>query len=152
MPGVYWLHDGETTKHYSRGFNKEEMSAPDFVHMNWAAGESDVGITLRRLITLGTACTSDHFWAMRGAFVESKRRLKLNGDNSKRYAINLKKDKPHKGLIDTLPRDHDLADIFGVAESAPYPILWLDGAGGIRRDLLEGELADELEALDAQLA
>jgi len=87
---------------------------------------------------------------MRGCFAESRRGLCLDGDNSKRYPINLARDKPHLGLIDTIPRDHFLPNIFGVPESAPYPIAWIDGV--IERDLLEGEMAEEFEMLDAEMA
>lgn len=78
------------------------------------------------------------------------RQLRLDGDNSKRYAISLDQHKPHRGLVDTIPKDHELARLLGVEPSAPYPIAWLDEAPEL--DELEGELADELEAMDAELA
>lgn len=150
MPGVYWLHDGETVQHYSRGFDKREMSDPEFVREAWRRKQASVPITITRLIGLGSAIMSKDYWKMRGTFAQSSRTLCLDGDNSKRYPINLRVDRPHLGLVDTVPRDHFLPNLFGVPESAPYPIAWLDGV--MERDLLEGELADEIEAMDASLA
>lgn len=153
MPGVYWLHDQEKTEHHSRGFNKKEMQDAIIVHDAWKHKLRNVPISLQRLITLGTCGASDEFWAMRGTFATSSRRLCLDGDNSKRYPINLSYAKPHLGLVNTIPRDHDLhnlAPLLELEDSAPYPIAWIDGV--IERDLIEGEMADEIEARDAQLA
>lgn len=153
MPGVYWLHEADAKpKHYSRGFDKREMSDPEFVHAAWAKRQDDIPIKLTRLIGLGTALASNELWEIRGTFADSTRRLRLNGDNSKRYPLNLNKARPHRGLVDTIPRDHEHPDIFGIPLSAPYPIIWLDGDGNINRDLIEGELALEQDALDAALA
>lgn len=149
MPGVYWLHDGETTTHYSRGFDKREMSSADFVHLAWERRQPDVKVELERLIGLGSACASKDYWTMRGAFAKSTRTLCLDGDNSKRYPINLTFDRPHLGLVDTAPRDHFMPNLLGIPESAPYPISWLDG--GLRSDP-DGEAADDMETLDAELA
>jgi hypothetical protein len=128
MPGVYWLHDGAETKHFSRGFNKRDMRDPQIIHRAWARKESSIDVTLRRLITLGSALSSDTLWEMRGRFVDSARTLKINGDNSKRYEAPLYKAKPHKGLVDTKPRDlwEDYAQSLSSLMSAPYPIAWLD--------------------------
>lgn len=150
MPGVYWLHDGDKVEHFSRGFDKKEMSDAEFVHHAWRRKQDAVAVSLTRLIGLGSACTSKDFHALLGCFANSTRRLCLDGDNSKRYPINLTREKPWAGLVDTIPRDHFLPNIFGVPESAPYPIAWIDGV--VERDLLEGEMADELEARDAELA
>lgn len=128
MPGVYWLHDhGKKPQHYSRGFDKRQMSDAEFIHKAWKFRNDYVEIDITRLIGLGTACASDAFWQMRGMFVQSKRELALNGDNSKRYPIMLYQAKPHEGLTPTVPRDHetewdtDLADLM----SAAYEIGWL---------------------------
>lgn len=154
MPGVYWLHKaGEKPRHYSRGFDKREMSDAEFIHAAWRERRERVDISLTRMVGLGSATISKEFWAMRGCFAVSRRWLVLDGDNSKRYPINIARARPHKGLVNTVARDHTLSNILGVEPpmSAPYPIAWLDG-DAFERDLLEGEMADELEARDAELA
>ena len=151
MPGVYWLHDGETVKHYSRGFNKAQMSDVEIVHEAWRRKQDRIPIEIERLIGMGTACASKEFWKMRGRFVKSERSLCLDGDNSKRYPIMLYNCAPERGLVDTMPRSHFAGDMFDdIPDSAPYPISWIDGE--LSRDELEGELADEWEAMDAELA
>jgi DNA polymerase type B, organellar and viral len=155
MPGVYWLHDGDDLTHYSRGWDKREMRDTDFVHQAWRRRQDSCPVTIRRLIGLGSGVISAEFWKMRGCFVESTRYLRLDGDNSKRYPVDLVKSKPHLGLVDTRPRDHFLPNLLGIPESGPYPIAWLDGEihrDLLARDMLEGEMADELEAFDAELA
>ena len=154
MPGVYWLHDGKSVRHYSRGFDKREMQDADFVHSAWAQKSDTTDVTITRLIGLGSAYTSKDYWAMRGCFAESRRTLCLDGDNSKRYPVNLAQVKPHLGLVDTIPRDHFLPNILGIPESAPYPIAWLDGDDWHKDQLQsgDGDMADDLEAMDAALA
>jgi hypothetical protein len=151
MPGVYWLHDGESVKNYSRGFDKREMSETDFILAAWRQRQDTVSISVRRLITLGSACAASSFWNMRGDFTDSKRRLRLDGDNSKRYGVDLAKCAPWRELVATTPRDHFLPNTLGVPESAPYPISWLDGVS-IDVDDPEGERADEDGILEASLA
>lgn len=150
MPGVYWLHDGDSVKHYSRGFRSDEMSDAEIVHDAWRRKQDKIPIDVTRLIGIGTAANGKAFWPMRGCFVTSPRSLALNGNNSKRYAINLRQCKPHRGLVDTVPKAHELPHLLGIPDSAPYPVAWIDGV--IERDELEGEKADDLEALDAELA
>lgn len=153
MPGVYWLHDDDETEHHSRGFDKKEMSDAGFVHEAWRRKKDAVAIKLTRLVGLGSAVTSEEFWKMRGRFMETTRTLCLDGDNSKRYPINLNRDKPHLQLVPTTPRGQFLPSLIPdmeIDESAPYPIAWIDGK--VERDMLEGEMADELEALDAALS
>ncbi len=124
MPGVYWLHDGEKTKHFSRGFDKETMSEAGFVHNAWKAGYSSIDVKMQRLITLGSALMSEDFWTMRGCFVEGTRTLRLNGFNSKRWPVTISTHKPHLGLVPTHPINTEVDDE-GVI-SAAYPIEWLD--------------------------
>jgi len=152
MPGVYWLHDGETVRHYSRGFDKQEMSDAEIVHRAWREKRDELPVSVTRLIGLGSACVSPDFWRMRGCFVESRRTLCLDGDNSKRYPVHLGSTSPSRGLVDTRPRDHLFGDNLDLDDlmSAPYPIAWIDG--DIKLDELEGEMADEREASDAELA
>ena len=150
MPGVYWLHDGEDVKHYSRGFDKKEMSDAEFVHAHWRRKQETARVKINRMVGIGSAVSSKDFWRMRGCFAETTRSLRLDGDNSKRYPIELARAKPHQGLIDTVPRDHFLPNIVDIGESRPYPVAWIDGE--IERDTLEGEMADEMEVLDAELA
>lgn len=152
MPGVYWLHDEDEIKHYSRGFDKKNMADPQIVHDGWKRKKTQLPISLTRLIGLGSACSSESYWQLRGCFADTKRSLRLDGKNSKRYPISLRNVKPHLGLIDTIPQSHDIADLLGfeVPPSAPFPVAWIDGV--IERDLIEGEMADELEAMDAALA
>lgn len=149
MPGVYWLHDGETHKHYSRGFDKAEMSDAEFVWKAWGARKETVQISITRMIGLGTAAASADFWKIRGCFATSLRSLALDGDNSKRYALDLRRARPHLGLVTTEPRQHDLPNLLGIEDSAPYPIDWIDG----RVDYDADEVAnDDGEAMDAELA
>jgi hypothetical protein len=134
MPGVYWLQDQASDKNpsglknYSRGFEKKTMSDTDFILKAWQRGQSSVDVPSRRFITLGSALMSDTFWDMRGCFAETKRSLILNGENSKRYAISVSANKPHKGMVNTHPQDlledYDLP-LSGLM-SDPYPIDWLN--------------------------
>lgn len=152
MPGVYWLHEtGKKPKHYSRGFDKVQMSDAEFIHRAWRYRNDFVPIDITRLIGLGTACASDTFWHMRGMFVTGTRELALNGDNSKRYPVMLYKAKPHLGLVATVPRDHyqDILTPLDELMSAPFEIAWLDQIAA--RDPL-GEMEEEWEAIDADLA
>lgn len=152
MPGVYWLHDGEQVQNFSRGFGKKEMSDAQFIHAAWRQKQTSVPVTITRLIGLGSASMSKDFWALRGMFCTSRRTLRLDGDNSKRYPVMLYKCRPETGLVQTEPRDHLMGDNLPLDElvSRPYPIAWLDG--GILLDELEGEMADEREMMDAELA
>ena len=151
MPGVYWLHDGGKVKHYSRGFNKREMSDVEFIHDAWKRKEESVAISIERLIGLGSAISSREYWKMRGNFMTSKRILKLNGDNSKRYPISLHHHKPHLRLVDTIPRSHMLHnDLWDLPMSAPYPIAWLDGTA--ERDDPDGEYMEDDDIIAAELA
>ena len=126
MPGVYWLHDGEQTKHYSRGFAKVHMQDIKPILSAWARGDAALTVPITRLITLGSACMSDSFYEMRGMFVTFSKELRINGDNSKRYPLtSLRSRKPHRGLVDTIPRD--LWEPEGEEQiSAPYRIDWLE--------------------------
>lgn len=126
MPGVYWLHDAGRTRHFSRGFNKEDMAEIAPVLSAWVRGESYLDVHMKRLITLGSAITSDAFWEMRGMFVSFVKELRINGDNSKRYPLtSLRSRKLHTKLVDTQPRDlweREDEDVM----STPYSISWLE--------------------------
>lgn len=155
MPGVYWLHDGPVTKHFSRGFNKKEMSDVQFVHRAWRQKAERVPVTIERLIGLGSACMSREFWKMRGSFVKSQRFLRLDGDNSKRYPIILSRCDPSRRFVATTPRDHPIGTADAPLEdlnSAPYPISWIADDAHADVDELEGERAEEREMMDAELA
>lgn len=155
MPGVYWLHEtGKKPKHYSRGFDKTQMSDAEFIHQAWRYRNDYVHIDVTRLIGLGTASASDTFWEMRGMFVSGKRELALNGDNSKRYPVMLYKAKPHLGLCPTVPRDHyeDMLTPLAELMSAPYEIAWMENIVTLDEDIAAGEMSEEREAIDAELA
>src|SRR6201985_747515 len=138
MPSVYWLHEENAKpKHYSRGFDKREMSDPEFVHQAWREKKDAVRISITRLVGLGSATASASYWTMRGNFATSSRSLCLDGDHSKRYPINLNTAKPWRELVDTIPRDHFMPNLFGIQPSAPYPVAWLDGVLANDRDLEE---------------
>ncbi len=132
MPGVYWLHDQDKIRHYSRGFDKETMSDPEIVHAAWRRGETSVMVKQKRMITLGSAMMSENFWKLRGLFVETSRELKINGSNSKRYPVAMTQCAPHKGLVNTWPKDHEAPAGIALSSlmSAPYPVPWLDAQGG----------------------
>jgi DNA polymerase type B, organellar and viral len=152
MPGVYWLHDGDEVKNYSRGFDKKEMSDAQFIHDAWRRKEESLPISVTRLIGIGTGTASVDFWNMRGDFVTSKRTLTLDGDNSKRYPVMLYKHRPERGLIATIPRARDEGNLLDdISESAPYPIAWIDRPDP---DLVdpENEQFEMLEVRDAELA
>lgn len=154
MPGVYWLHEADgRTKHFSRGFDKKKMGAAGFVLDAWKWRRTRVDLTVERLIGLGTAIISEDFWAMRGAFVKSRRDLRLDGGNSKRYPVPLTVARPWQGLVYTVPREHNLSGIETEFFSAPYPVAWVDDAEetDIPADPHEGWEADREEG-DAELA
>lgn len=152
MPGVYWLHEntplGAKTKHYSRGFDKGEMRDCQFVIDAWRRGADSVSVSLTRLVGIGSACSSADLWKMRGCFAESTRRLSLDGDNSKRYGAP-PRSRPDRELVPLEPRSHFLPNKLGVAESAPYPISWLDGTPPPRDD---ADMLEWLDEIDAELA
>lgn len=153
MPGVYWLHDDDKVTHYSRGFDKEQMSSDAAVIEGWHKGFNIMRVSLSRLIGVTTALTSDALWPMRGTFAQSDRTLSLAGNNSKRLPINVKAGKPHTRLVPTRPRDRwqrsALDALEGVPLSEPYPIAWLDDVAPIDET---GEREEELEMQDADLA
>jgi hypothetical protein len=156
MPGVYWIEDENNgkrkLKHFSRGFNKEQMSDVDFVHQAWKWRRNNVDVSIQRLIGLGTAVASDAFWLMRGCFVTSQRDLRLDGGNSKRYPAALTQCTPWKNLVSTVPVDHDLEGLEDNFVSAPYQIAWLDDEVADPWHDLDGEAWDDAESLDADLA
>lgn len=136
MPGVYWLHDepSKTNKtgltNYSRGFSKEAMETPEAVHTAWKRKYEEMYVASDRMVTLGTACISDGFFALRGRFLKSDRNLVLNGRNSKRVGISMHNKKPHLRMYPTQPIP---TEIFGLDDadgeftmSAPYPISWFE--------------------------
>ena len=155
MPGVYWLHEeGKKPKHYSRGFDKTQMSDAEFIHRAWARKTEYLPIDTTRLIGLGSACVSDSFWQMRGMFVSGTRELALNGDNSKRYPVMLYKEKPHLRLVPTVPRDHlyDLLTPLIEILSEPYEIAWMKPDVPETDEHVLGEKYEESEIMDAELA
>lgn len=102
MAGVYWLHDYHFDKKtkktdekiieqtgYSRGFDKERMRTDALVMEGWKEGKSSLSIPLERLIGLGSAMASKTMWECRGAFTTAERVLRLNGDNSKRFSVDI---------------------------------------------------------------
>lgn len=139
MAGVYWWHLGDNKfTHFSRGFDKDAMRTPHKICEAWAKGESMIDVPMYRLIGMGSACASDTMWKMRGRFAESMRSLRLDGYSHKRAAIDIKKQKPHRQLIDLDPKPnaeygYDMQEI-----SHPYPLKWEDGDGG--RDAYENDL------------
>ena len=152
MPGVYWLHDMDDlgrmkSKHYSRGFDKDKMQNPQIVHSAWAKGDDEIAMDTRRLIGLGTASGSKHFWKMRGCFVKTTRMLRLDGFNSKRMSITVSSKKPHRGLVATKPK---LADAPEGTLSEAYDIRFLTSPVEDAKQRAEDEA--EREEIDAEEA
>ena len=148
MAGVYWwiMGDKEYT-HFSRGFDKDSMKTPDLIMRAWKEGKSDIDIPMHRLIGMGTACTSDTLWEMRGRFTEGFRTLRLDGKSNKRKPCDVKKTKPHLQLVDLMPTEN-IEYGFGYQEiSFPYPIDWLDGA---MTDEFENDLELQREMGDTE--
>jgi hypothetical protein len=149
MPGVYWLHSVDElgdlkSRHYARGFDKKTMGNPTIVHQAWARGQDEIAMETTRLIGLGTAVSSKHFWKMRGCFVSSSRMLRLDGLNSKRLAITVSSSKPHRGLVAIDPKEPDAS--MGTC-SKPYDIKFLTTPLEDAQSRAEDEA--EREALDA---
>jgi hypothetical protein len=145
MPGVYWLHeDGKKPKHFSRGFDKRQMSDAEIIHTAWKQKRTELPIKITRLIGLGSGSVSPAFWAMRGMFVESERSIALDGDNSKRYPVMLYKEKPWAALVKTAPIDQleDLLTPLTDMQSAAYEVAWMAADGNDPR--LDG-YADDAE-------
>jgi hypothetical protein len=134
MPGVYWLHDRDEVKHFSRGWNKQDMSDPEIVHRAWKRGETSIRVKQERMITLGMSRVSEDFWRLRGLFVTTERKLMINGLNGKRYPIAMSQCAPHKELCRTWPRElpEDAGQSLDSLMSAPYPIAWLEPHGDKR--------------------
>jgi hypothetical protein len=125
MAGVYWWHDGDYFKHFSRGFDKEAMESPAHVIEAWRKGHSSLDVPLHRLIGLGSACASDTFFAMRGRFTTGMRSLQLDGQSFKRNIVNVKKTKPHKKMVNTTPKHNIIYNCQLQGCSHPYPLEWL---------------------------
>jgi hypothetical protein len=131
MPGVYWL--GPTAKagpsHFSRGWKKEAMREDAFLIKAWRDQKYSIEVPTERMVTLGQALASKEFWKCRGQFVDSNRRLRTDGDSSKRAPVALTQNKPHKGLVATQPMDmrEDYTTPLRGLMSAAYPVIWLRG-------------------------
>ena len=128
MPGVYWLHDADGVKHFSRGFDKKTMSDCAFVLKAWRQGKTSVMVDQHRMITLGAGMMSENLWKLRGMFVTTQRELMISGANSKRYPVAMTQVRPHMELCRTRPRElmEDAGQSLASLMSAPYPIAWLD--------------------------
>lgn len=138
--GVYWWHlnnaspsadqnatgDAMRYGHFSRGFDKDSMKTPERIMQAWQRGESQIDISMHRLIGMGSACASHDLWKMRGRFTEGFRTLRLDGRSNKRDAIDVIKAKPHAHLVDLKPAVN-VEYGFGIQDcSFPYPVQWLD--------------------------
>lgn len=127
MAGVYWWHDAKDKfTHFSRGFDKDSMKTPHKIIDAWKAGDSVIDIPMHRLIGMGSACTSDTLFAMRGRFTEGMRTLRLDGHSHKRQGANVKKSKPHLKLVDLKPSLNLEYDMGLQGCSHPYPLAWMD--------------------------
>jgi DNA polymerase family B len=149
MPGVYWTHesDGSVT-HFSRGFDKQEMADCQFIHDAWRKGLTSVRVKQRRMITLGQAMMSEHFWNMRGLFVETTRELVINGLNSKRYPVAMTQVRPHRELCRTRPQGlrEDAGQSLASLMSTPYSIKWME-APETNEDF-DTSFLDDVETVD----
>lgn len=144
MAGVYWWHDKNDYKHFSRGFDKESMEKPTAVLNAWKEGLDGLDIKMHRLIGIGSACVSDTFYAMRGRFTDGMRTLALNGESFKRCPIDVKKAKPWRQMVPlkpqyNMPYENALQDC-----SFPYPLEW------IRNEDFQNELEQEAENMDTE--
>lgn len=150
MAGVYWWHlEGENYSHFSRGFDKDSMKTPDKILQAWKEGKNEIDIPMHRLIGMGSACTSDTLWKMRGRFTEGVRTLRLDGKSHKRQPINVKRDKPHKQLVNNEPSynfEYDKGQGLQGC-SYPYPVLWLSGQ---LTDDYEADLELQKELFDSE--
>lgn len=161
MAGVYWWHkhdcspgDGRLAggdiaraikfSHFSRGFDKDAMETPQPVIDGWKAGLDSIDIKMYRLIGMGSACSNDTFWNMRGRFTSGMRTLALNGSSFKRCGINIKKSRPHLKLVDIPPADNIRYENNMQGCSHPYPLEWL------RNEDFEKELELERETEDTE--
>lgn len=148
MAGIYWWHNGDKSfTHFSRGFDKDAMETPAPILAAWKRGDTSIDIPMRRLIGMGTACTSDIFWQLRGRFVESVRTLALDGHSHKRSRINVKRDKPYMHLVDLLPGPNVEYHFGAQGCSYPYPLKWLEEA---ENDDYETELETQRETDDTE--
>lgn len=143
LAGVYWWHhDNDTYTHFSRGFDKDYMKTPERIIKAWSQGLDTVDIPMRRLIGMGSACTSDALFAMRGRFAEGVRSLRLDGKSHKRSSCDIKTSKPHKHLVNLEPT-LNLEYGYGVQScSYPYPVKWDEREDDYDNDL---ELTREIE-------
>lgn len=168
MPGVYWLFDANSDCSkvkvdgaHSRGFDKDAVSTPDLIVQKWRENKYSVDIPTKRLVTIGSACTSDKhdasMWLARGRFLFGARRLDISGASQKRDAP-LKPSRLWERSIKTLPRANvsyldwycDSKDSLDIrAQSAPYVIRWLDGISS-QEDFHAGaiEIAEMMDADD----
>ena len=142
MAGVYWWHDKNDFRHFSRGFDKDAMQSPDAVLAAWKAWRNGIDVKMRRLIGMGSACASETFYAMRGRFTEGMRTLALNGQSFKRGAIDVKRTKPWKQLVATRAAYNVKYEIGLQGCSRPYPIEWQ------KNEDFQNELEQEAENMD----
>lgn len=144
MAGVYWWHDKDNFKHFSRGFDKDAMKSPETVRTAWKRGENSLDIKMHRLIGIGSACASETFFAMRGRFTDGMRTLNLDGASFKRCAIDVKKTKPWKQMVDTKPTFNIRYESGIQGCSLAYPLEWMKDAE------FENELEQERENSDTE--
>lgn len=142
MAGVYWWHDGDKFKHFSRGFDKESMETPARISQAWRDGKTSVDIKMHRLIGIGSACANETFWQMRGRFVDSMRTLRIDGHSHKRKAPDIKKHRRDRKMVD-LGVHENIAYDESKACSFPYPLTWIDAD-------YQRELEEERESCDTE--
>lgn len=139
MAGVYWWHrENNKFDHFSRGFDKDAMMTPEFIMGAWKKGIDTVDIGMHRLIGMGSACASDTLWQMRGRFAVGTRALRLDGYSHKRAPCDVRRDKPHKQLIDLKPKPNAEYGYGTQDMSFPYPLKWACSSGD--KDAFENEL------------
>lgn len=146
--GVYWLHQdgGKKPVHYSRGFAKEAMQEYQPVLEDWHKRRHACAVVVRRLIGIGTACSSAALYKVRGRFLQGSRMLSLRGDSAKRFAIP-DRAKPHKGLVPTRPKPSNYAAMGEI--SAIYPISWLNDENDDETEFPISEYMEDLDFTEA---
>jgi len=83
---------------------------------------------------------------MRGRFAECTRALRLDGYSHKRAGIDVRRKKPHRHLVDLIPKPNAEYGYDEQRESWPYPIKWAEGDGN--SDAYENDLEKTREIED----
>jgi len=118
--GVYWLKGSEGWQGKYRGFDKGSLEREKVLSC-WDQNE-EYEASLTRFVTMGSALASKDFYSIWRKWITSPRKLDIL-PTGKRQPVVGKKPRYSQGLFPT----RAASNVQGLALSAPYPLLWVEG-------------------------